>query len=291
MYRLILFAFAAAYLLAACNPPVRLSPSNPKTGLDSVYYAGVVEDARSVDLREARYLARVKVGDLGVSLDCGYPDALANATRMARGIGGNLLVITEHKQNQSKSRCHRIKAEIYRVASLEGLESWLYWHPARPLQAGDLRGKPAAGSSGLAPVQVELRCRIGGDYFKSAIVRTETLFWADSTWSMAGTPGERIALRRAQLYFDLAELHARQLKSELAGLGPDLPALTGRFRELLSVQQGALQSDCRTLEDELDVADPAPVLARWEADVRSRLAALEQFGGDWVVDLRKKHKG
>lgn len=287
MFRLILLATCCFGLLQACNPPVRLKPSNVKTSLDSTYYAGVVENRKLVDLREAQLLARVKVGDLGVSLDCTYPDVLDYATREVRSIGGNLLVITEHTRNQSKSRCHRIKGEIYKIASLEGLEAQIHWHPARPLLAGDLRGKAPATNAALPPIHTEISCRIGGDYFKEAILRTETIFWTDSTFLSGNAEQQAFLLRRAQVCFDIAELHARRLKANLLELGADVSAITGKYREMTIRQQEQLRQELLKLDADLNNRSEEALRAA-ESRAQAELLRTPQLAEDQVVDLRKK---
>ncbi|MBK8965488.1 MAG: hypothetical protein IPM36_02175 [Lewinellaceae bacterium] len=291
MFRLILFTGIVFSLLQACNPPVRLKPANVKTGLDSTFYAGVVEDAKQVDLREARYLAKVKIGDLGVSLDCKYPDVLDLATTEVRRIGGNLLVLTEHTRNKSKSNCHRIKGDIYQINSLEGLEAQIHWHPARPLLPGDLRGKePGTIPQALPPLHTEISCRIGGDYFKEAILRTETIFFTDSTFGTSDAALQHFFLRRAQLHFDLAELHARKLKSRLADLGTDVTAITGQFREMTIQQKELLRQEQQSLEAEFASGNRNTVLERWANRVKADLTLFANFDADVVVDLRKQKK-
>ncbi|MBK6930443.1 MAG: hypothetical protein IPH12_06070 [Saprospirales bacterium] len=289
MYRLILIAGFALALLQACDPPIRLIPSRVKTGLDSVEYTGVVEAATALDLRSARFLAKVKVGDLGATLDCRYPDIVAHATGRARPIGGNLLVITEHKQNTVKSNCHRIKGDIYHVPNLEGMETQIVWHPARPLLPGDLRGKPPAVAAGeWPPLYATISCWLAGDFYKSALIRTETLFYADSTFMPADLGKKSLALRRAQLHFDLAELHARRLKAALAAPGPDLPALSRQHRELTARHQGMLRQQAGALDAELSGANPDTVLERWENQVKTEMADLKSWFGETAVDLRRK---
>jgi hypothetical protein len=292
MLRLIFIAAACTlFFLQACNPPVRIRPRNVKTGLDSTFYAGIVEDARSVDLRKAQFLAKIKVGDLGVSLDCRYPDVLSYATDRVRSLGGNLLVITEHKRNDVKSKCHLIKGDIYVVPSLEGLEGRIWWHWSRPLQRGDLRGsRDSFPSATLLPLQTAITCRLGGDFFKEAIIRTETIFWCDSTSLPADAQQVPAALRRAQLHFDLAELHARRLKAALVAIGPDLPALSGKFREMTARQQDLLRAEQVKLDAELSSKNANDVLVRWETQTKSELADLVPYEREIEVDLRKKKK-
>lgn len=289
--RIFPFVFLCFWLFQACEPPVGLKLTNGKTGLDSTFYAGVAEDARAIDLRKARLLAKVKVGDLGVTLDCRYHDVLGKATDRARKIGGNLLVITEHTRNTVKSNCHRIKGEVYLVPKLEGMEDRIWWHPLRQLLPGDLRGdRDSFPAAGLPPVKVEISGRLGGDFYNEAIGRTETIFYCDSTFRPADPQRAAFALRRAQVYFDLAELHARRLKEALAAIGPDLPKLTDQIRPLAARQQELLRTDLATVETEIAGKNADDALARREASIKTELAGLEQYAGELVVDLRKKKK-
>lgn len=293
MLRLSLCCTVCLVLMHACAPPVSTIPKRVITGLDSAEYAGIVESPGNIDLSGARFLAKVKVGDLGISLDCTYPDVLSLAKQKAQSIGGNLLVLTEHKQYQEKSKCHRIKGDIYAAPTLEGLESQIYWHPKRPLLAGDFRGRttlPQVNSQ--PPVRCAITCRVGGDYFKAFILRTETIFWADSTFLPADDTRKAFALRRAQLLFDLAELHARQIKAQLVAFGPDLPTVTSKFRSITAQAQADLGQQSQSFNSELSGAGDAAagVLERWENQVREEMRRLEPYFGDIRVDLRKKKK-
>lgn len=285
MHRFIFYTLISLWLLSACVQPARTYPRQVQTGLDSIEYAGYVDDARNLDLRNARFLAKFKVGDLGLSLDCNYSDALRKAKAMARKIGGNLVVVSFHQRMEFKSNCHRIKGSIYAVPNLAGLESQIDWHGKRPLQAGDLLGTKARGDN-LPPLRCSIKCRILGDYFNEAIIHTETTFWADSSGTSADTA---FSLRRAQLHFDLAELHARRLKAAIVALGRDLPAITGQYRGMLAKEENALRQQEDTLDGELrNSADKEAVFQRWQSLVQGELAANEQYFSDYLVDLHKK---
>jgi len=264
---------------------------NGKTGLDSTFYAGIAEDPRSIDLRKAQLLARIRVGDYGVTLDCRYYDVLSHATDRARRIGGNLLVITEHTRNTVKSNCHRIKGEVYRVPKLEGMENRIWWHPTRLLLGGDLRGqRDSFPPSDRAPLKIEISGRLGGDFYSEAITRTETIFYCDSTYLPADPQRAALALRRAQLHFDLAEWHARRIKADMAAIGPNLPKLADQIKPLTSRQQELLRVELQSLEAELASGNAERVLERWETKVKTELAALSQYERELVVDLRPKKK-
>ncbi|MFN0014815.1 MAG: hypothetical protein ACKVU2_09735 [Saprospiraceae bacterium] len=290
---LLFFAGIALCFAQACQPPVSIKLINGKTGLDSVFYAGIAEDPRALDLREARHLARIKVGDFGVTLDCRYPDALGHATRVARSLGGNLIVITEHTRFQVKSNCHRIKANVYRVPKLEGMENRIWWHPERRLLTGDLRGKRDSFPHSLLPkIKTEISGRLGGDYYNEAFARTETIFYCDSTYLPADQQRADWILRRAQAHFDLAELHARRLKAAVADLGPDLDALVKQIAPLIARQQALFQTERESLEADLAKSDAEKntELVRWETQIANELVALGSYAGELRVDLRARKK-
>lgn len=61
-------------------------------------------------------LGSVSVGETGFTAtkNCTYPMVIADARRLAAGMGGNTLVITEHKEpSVYGSTCHRIRANVY----------------------------------------------------------------------------------------------------------------------------------------------------------------------------------
>ena len=63
-------------------------------------------------------LGSVSVGEAGFTKtkDCTYQAVISDARRLAAGMGGNTIVITEHKEpSEWTTTCHRIKANVYLV--------------------------------------------------------------------------------------------------------------------------------------------------------------------------------
>ncbi|MCS6930344.1 MAG: hypothetical protein NZM43_12720 [Saprospiraceae bacterium] len=286
------FLWGAALLLCAngCEPPVRLRATEKGVERDSVHYVGIAENKNDIDLRKAQLLGTVKIGDYGLTLDCHYADVLERACRNAGRIGGNLLVITRHRRYQVKSNCHTVKAEIYSVPSLEGMESRMYWHPERRLLKGDLRANPLGAEKQLPVVHTHLTCRLGGDFFREAFIRTETLFFPDSAARPSDARLEALALRRAQLHFDLTELFARQLKAELMTFAPDLNRLVGEYRARTHECVRQLRAEQAHLDAALvaNLAAADSILTNWENIVRRRLQETEAYFGQQRIDLRKR---
>lgn len=282
-----IIAFLSAWY--GCEPPTRVRAVDKQTPRDSVHYVGIAENKREVDLRKALLVGTVKIGDRGVTLDCHYADVLERACRHAGRLGGNLLVITKHRRNQVKSNCHVISAEVYAVPSLEGMESRMYWHPERRLLLGDLRTLSSENTQPLPPLQTRLTCRLGGDFWKEAIIRTETLFFPDSTARPSDPQLANIALRRAQLHFDLTEIQARLLKAELLTLGPDLDRLVGEYRARTEEHVRQLRADQNVLDAALqNPSETEAVLKHWENKIQAALRETESYAGPQRVELRKR---
>ncbi len=61
-----------------------------------------------------KLLGQIKIGDSGLTTNCGYDTVISQAQDAARTMGGNVLQITWHKEpNILGSSCHRIKADVY----------------------------------------------------------------------------------------------------------------------------------------------------------------------------------
>ena len=110
------FFFIFFILLSACSPKV---VTNLQKNYQSLSYDQEVivlsENEQAPD--QAELLGSIKVGDNGLSTNCGFEQVLELATLEARKAGGNVLKITEHKlPSVMGSSCHQIKADILRVA-------------------------------------------------------------------------------------------------------------------------------------------------------------------------------
>lgn len=289
MHKYTITGFSLLLFLIACAPPVKTIPRKIQTGLDSTTYVGVVGlNDEAPNFNRARPIARIKVKDRGWSLDCLYPEVLQLAREKAMDIGGNLLLITEHRKPENdRSRCDRIEAEVYRMKDLRGMEAEIFWHPDRRLGEADLRGR---GGAAFPPVVCHIRHRLLGDFFNSIQVRTITTFLSDST-GRAAAENNRWDLRRAQLHFDLAEIQSRLFKEKMAALAPDLSEMTKQAKPLIAAAQQAGRQQAEALDLSLrGSTNPEQVLDAWEADVRRTLAGLQHLAGDQITRLKPQKK-
>jgi len=113
-----LWIFGTILLLTSCS--AKLTSSLLKT-YPPLHYK---EEVKVFSINEsvppnAEKLGTVKIGDSGFSTNCNYSTVIDMAKIEARKVGGNALKITQHKQPDFLSTCHRISAIVFRIDSIE----------------------------------------------------------------------------------------------------------------------------------------------------------------------------
>lgn len=114
---LLLFVF-----ISACSPKVvtNLQKSYQPLSYDQDVIV-LTENEPAPD--GAEFIGSIKVGDNGLSTNCGFEQVLELAKIEASKAGGNVLKITEHKlPSVMGSSCHQIRADILRVADVSKIE-------------------------------------------------------------------------------------------------------------------------------------------------------------------------
>ena len=112
-----LYLIVVVLTIAACNPKVNTTLTSSLPALDyqeEIIVLTLYEQPPST----ATYLGVVEIGDSGFSTKCDLETVMAKAKTEARKAGGNVLKITEHKTPNAGSTCHRITANILKVADL-----------------------------------------------------------------------------------------------------------------------------------------------------------------------------
>jgi len=105
-------------MISSCNPKVTQSIIRTYPPLNS-YTEVVVLDLKTPIPSGAENLGSIKIGDSGFSTNCTWSTVLETAKSEARRIGGNVIKITEHKQPDMVSSCHRLKVTILRVNNID----------------------------------------------------------------------------------------------------------------------------------------------------------------------------
>lgn len=111
----IIFFGLAVIFLSSCSPKVTtiIAKNYPALSYDKEV---LVIELNQVQPENAEVLGEVKVGDSGVSTNCGYDVVIDKAKMEARKIGGNALKITRHiLPSVMASTCHQITATILKI--------------------------------------------------------------------------------------------------------------------------------------------------------------------------------
>ncbi|MCL2072973.1 MAG: DUF2846 domain-containing protein [Marinilabiliaceae bacterium] len=109
-------------ILTSCS--AKLTSSIQKTYAPLDYK----EEVRIFELGEeippnAEKLGTIKIGDSGFSTNCNYDVVIEKAMLASRKVGGNALKITEHYTPDILSSCHRIIADVLRIADIENFKA------------------------------------------------------------------------------------------------------------------------------------------------------------------------
>lgn len=101
-------------VLAACSTSKRTSVLNYATPLPAGTHVEIIGLGQQVP-DGAKLLGSISVGDAGFTTQCSYQEVIRDAINMSRNMGGNVLQITEHKEPDIWTSCHRIKADVYYI--------------------------------------------------------------------------------------------------------------------------------------------------------------------------------
>ncbi|MEZ4918000.1 MAG: hypothetical protein R2792_02750 [Saprospiraceae bacterium] len=269
----------------ACTPPVRTIPRKFKPSYDTAAYAGIIMPTDpQPDLRGGIFLAEIEVKDRGWSLDCKLPEVQFLAREKTRSIGGNLLVVYEHRSPEpGESNCHRLIAKAFRFDSLNGQEATIYWSPARSLNVQDLR------NTSQTSLPSQFQYRLIGDYYNEINIRTITTF---ETAKMHAGSNPNTSARIAQLYFDIAEIYARLFKKEMDAREHKLGVLLKGAPETNKTIQSEFEARLNELNSELSNSnDLGKTLQIWEQDVTDLLQETEKYKGDLIISLKPPKRG
>lgn len=114
-----LMIISALIFFSSCNPKISTSNSKSYPALDYKQEV-VVFGLDQPEPDNAEVLGQVKIGDAGLSTNCGYDIVMDKAKLEARKAGGNAIKIIEHKPPTAMgSTCHRITAKILKVENIE----------------------------------------------------------------------------------------------------------------------------------------------------------------------------
>ncbi|RTE53011.1 hypothetical protein EHW67_12570 [Arenibacter aquaticus] len=147
--------------------------------------------------------------------DCNFRQVKHAAKSEAMKIGGNLLVITEHKlPNTLLNPCHRLKGNIYWVSKPEIYEKEILWSSKRKLEIGDFKASTKekefiAATNSYFGYTTSIQSKEN-----MVVVEVDTYFDCESSY-FKKNQNQAMVLDHEQLHFDITELYARKFVKRL----------------------------------------------------------------------------
>lgn len=167
------------------------------------------------NIRDSLMLGTIRTRHNGFTGDCNFRQVKHSAKSEAIKIGGNLLVITEHKlPNAILNPCHRIKGNIYWVSNPEIYEKEILWNSERKLTVSDFKASThdksfvAATNSYFGYTTSILSKK------NLVLVEVDTYFDCESSYFKENL-NQAMVLDHEQLHFDITELYARKFVKRL----------------------------------------------------------------------------
>ncbi|MDR3327087.1 MAG: DUF4156 domain-containing protein [Prevotellaceae bacterium] len=100
-------------MMQSCGTVKRVSVLNYSTPLSADTEVEIYSSTQQIP-SNLLFLGTVSIGDGGFTTKCSYSEVINDLKQQSLAVGGNVLVITMHKEPSFASTCHRIKADVYK---------------------------------------------------------------------------------------------------------------------------------------------------------------------------------
>ncbi|MGI4872376.1 MAG: DUF922 domain-containing protein [Janthinobacterium lividum] len=150
------------------------------------------------------------------------------------------------------------------------------WSANRPLTVADFQSRPQPNETHAALTSTDIHT--GASCHGNAFAGTARASF-DPTRSWVREPAAITPklLRHEQLHFDIAEVYARRLRQQLAGVRTPCNKLGNTFNQLTEAGYAAWQQANDDYDRDTNHGLQAGEQARWEALVRQQLVELAGF--------------
>ncbi len=268
----------------SCAPKIVIDTISNNTYPKTEDYRAFAVLEKYADLNKAEiedHIGSVQIKEKGLSINCDYKTVLALAEKQAREMGGNCLVITEHKEPDFRSTCHRISCDVLRIINPENYEKEILWHPNRPLTIADFKG-----SIDKRPFQATTYSGItyyasGNPISGKVTLTVKSLFDCHLSYFKPSDIDNYI-LKHEQLHFDITEIYTRQFRREIIESNMSYKEFNTIHQELFSsiLKELSLKQD----EYDAEVYADRSLQEKWNKWVAKTLDELKDYS-DVLIEL------
>lgn len=267
---------------AGCAPKLTVH-SNQAAGQfppTQLYESFAILESDTLQIPGQILISNLEFKDKGFTIDCDYETIKRLVADQARQLGGNCMIITEHRFPDIVSSCHRIKCKVLRIPEPEQYEKTISWDTRRPLKISNFKG-----STEKRPFQAETYSTLR--YFAKpnplsgkSVVVVESAFDCDLSYFI---PSDRdsAVLGHEQLHFDITELYARKFRKMIVTETPRYKMFLADHERLFA----AILKEWQLKQDEYDseVYADRSKQAKWNTWVQEELLKYKDFENREVI--------
>ncbi|MBK8699295.1 MAG: hypothetical protein IPN29_07005 [Saprospiraceae bacterium] len=273
----------ALILLSACGPKIMTLSldNNIATRAHLAYEPFAFIESDTIGISPKKHLGHIEIKDGGFTLDCDYETIKKLAKKEALKLGGNCLVITEHKKPNLWSTCHQIKADVFTIDNAQAFENEVIWHADRKLEIADFKGsieqRPFTASTASS---FRYRLASRGAFPDQYTLIVETYFDCHLSYFQPSQL-DSFVLSHEQLHFDITELYARNF---IERVGKELL----KMKQFSEKEPQILQEVIRELQLMQDAYDTDVYADRtqqkkWNQLIAEELSKTEKFAKKKLV--------
>ncbi len=239
-----------------------------------------VLDIDDPSIIEGTSLGTVKFREKIFSSNCSYNEVIANLKAEALEKGGNLMRITMHKKPDILSTCHRIVAEVYKVADPHVFEKKFSWSATRKLTAADFKGVPDKEEAEITAAATY--CGITFEtnrvtLYKNPKFFVSCVFDCYQSWMKSEYKDNKEVLEHEQTHFDLGEVYTRKLLQALQNEGMTMFDLEKKSTEIYQRIFDEYKKRQEQYDNETVHGTIKEKQTEWNKKVAAELAALAAY--------------
>jgi hypothetical protein len=240
---------------------------------------------QNADIPKKYLLGSLKTRHNGFTGNCGLEEVEDFAMKTAKAMGGNIMVITQHKYpNTIVNPCHSIQGTVFRVPKPSLFEKEILWTKNRKLDIADFKGSTEKRPFVAATMAYFGYTTSYDKTNKSFTMKVETRFSCEDSY-FKKSEKDSFNLAHEQLHFDIVELYARKLAKEVQYEINNFEEYQAKISNLGNKVNQALQLE----QDAYDTDVYADINQQyvWEAKIKK---ALEEYGFIQQKTITKPYK-